>query len=266
MANPTRAEATEKRKKRSKTDSKPVLEKIVEGVKATAETANNVAQAVTNTAQTISTNLDAAKSRFEAIGQTVNQKSSPLLKSDSQATFKDASGYAQSFGIADIAVKELLGSDPYKADAPIPEMTAKEANEQKLVIQKQNNALSVRAAKIDQQRKVIQLTTENTRLIGDVVGLGTAQIETATKFVDNRIADTRYSVQQSKLEQTEQFLEQQRLATAGTISLTPHIREEWELKLKKAETKNQALKLEVEGAMRQNEINQEQLEFKLLEM
>lgn len=267
MANPTRQEATEKRRQsRTRNQSKPVIDTVVDTVKSASETVNQITEGILNTAQTISTNLDSAKSAVSNIGQTLTQQSSPLLKSDSQSTFTQASQYANSFGIADIKVAELLGNDPYKADSPIPQMTAKEANEQKLIIQKQNNALSVRASKIDQQRKIVQLATDNARLVGDVVSLGTAQIETATKFVDNRIADTNYSIRQSKLEQTEQLLEQQKIATQGTINLTPHIREEWELKIKKAETKNQALKLEVEGAIKQLEINQEKLESMLLEM
>jgi hypothetical protein len=110
------------------------------------------------------------------------------------------------------------------ADATIPEMKAADANREKLKIQRQNNALEVRLEKIKQGRKVVAVATEQRRLIGDFVDFSTVGIETATKVVKNQIADTNIRTEQSKLEQSEELLYQQRVATQGTMNLTSGLR------------------------------------------
>ncbi|PMB24559.1 hypothetical protein CEN46_07615, partial [Fischerella thermalis CCMEE 5318] len=109
------------------------------------------------------------------------------------------------------------------------------------------------------------LATENRRLIGDVVQLHTAGIEIGSKIIETQIADTNYRTKQSKLEQTEELLTQQVIATQGVVNLTDGIREEWDLKFERQQARNQGLRLEVEGAIRDTEIKRQELEAKLLE-
>jgi hypothetical protein len=158
-----------------------------------------------------------------------------------------------------------LALTPYKADANIPEMKAVDANREKLKIQRQNNALEVRHEKIKQGRKVVAIATEQRKFIGDFVDFSTAGIETATKVVKNQVADTKYQIEQSKLEMTEEQLIQQQIATQGTLNLTSGIEEEWSLKFQSQQAKNDRLKLEIEGSIADNERKREELEAKLLE-
>ena len=68
------------------------------------------------------------------------------------------------YGLAEIEITELLGTDPYKADGNIPELNAGDANREKLKIQRQCNALDVRLEKIKQGRKVAAIASEQRRL------------------------------------------------------------------------------------------------------
>ncbi|MCP6763285.1 MAG: hypothetical protein NHB32_31920 [Fischerella sp. CENA71] len=250
---------------------KAARQKIKERFEKPLETVQNVVENFTSTVQNAATTAQSVASGVRAV--TNNAKAvrrafdggSELVTSPSDDSFAKAQQLAQGFGIQDISPKELMGSDPYAADANVPEMTANEANQHKLKIQRQNNALDVRLEKIKQGRKVVQLATENRRLIGDVVQLHTAGIETASHVISNQIADTNYRIKQSKLEQTEELLTQQVITTQGTVNLTDGIREEWDLKFERQQARNQGLRLEVEGAIRDTEIKRQELEAKLLE-
>lgn len=223
------------------------------------------AQAAGNTAQAVGNGFKAANTAVKTVRQGL-KGGSPLVTNSSIDSLKEAVALAQQYGgVAEIDVKQMLGNDPYKADANIPEMKAADANREKLKIQRQNNALEVRHEKIKQGRKVVQIATEQRKFIGDFVDFATAGIETATKLVKNQVADTKYGIEQSKLEQTEELLIQQQIATQGTLNLTAGIEEEWTLKFQSQQAKNDRLKLEVEGSIQDNERKREELEAKLLE-
>ena len=175
-----------------------------------------------------------------------------------------ANTIAKQYGIEQIDIGSLLGSDPYSADSNIPEMTAAEANKNKLKLQRQSNAIEVRHEKIKLGRKAVKMATEQVGLVGDLVDYATAGIDTATKVVKNEIASVKFQTEQSKLVQTEEFFTQQQIATDGTIALTDGIREEWQLKLEKQATRNSGLRIEVEGSIQENERKREELEAKLL--
>ncbi len=179
--------------------------------------------------------------------------------------FSKATQIASQFGIAPIEISALLGSDPYTADGNIPEMSAAEANQQKLKLQRQTNAIEVRHEKIKLGRKVVKAGTEQINLIGDVVDYATAGINTATKFIKNEIANVQFQTEHSKLTQSQELLTQQNIATEGTINLTEGIRTEWELKQQRQFAKNSGLKLEVEGAIQEIERKREELASKLIE-
>ncbi len=226
----------------------------------------NVADAVSDVADVVTDIVTAEHVVADSVKQmdsTVNR--SELTSSDTSHAYQRATDLAANLGIRPIPVQEMLGSDPYSADGNIPEMSAKDANTQRLKIQRQNNALDVRLDKIKQGRKVLQLATEQTHLIGDVVQLHTARIETGSKVIDNQIADTNFRIKQSKLEQTEEILTQQQILTKGTASLTQGIRDEQELRYQKQQAKNDSLRLEIEGAQKENEFKRQELEAKLLD-
>jgi hypothetical protein len=252
ITDPTGERATRRKSAKTENDFSPI-----ETLKDTLKTATNVVQGVAASAESVKANLN-------GIGQTF-RGNHQLTKTSSGLTFEQAENLATNYGIADINIAEMMGKNHYEADANIPEQSAKEANQHKLKIQRQNNALSVRQEKIKQGRLIIQTATENRKLIGDVVKFATAGVETATNLIDHQIAETQFEIRQSKLLQTEEYLQQQQLATQGTINLTPGIREEWELKFEIQETRNQALRLEVEGAIKRNDIKLQEIEAILLE-
>lgn len=175
-----------------------------------------------------------------------------------------ANSIASQYGLQEIDLSSLLGSDPYTADGNIPQMSASDANQQKLILQRQSNSIEVRHEKLRLGRKVVKMATEQIGLIGDLVDHSTASIDTATKVIKNEIAEIKFLTEDSKLAQTQEFLVQQQIATDGTIALTTGIREEWNLKLEKQFTRNSGLRIEVEGSIQENERKRQELESKLL--
>jgi hypothetical protein len=234
-----------------------VRARLKEKLQKTTETVGNAAQAVGNGVKAVNQAAKTVRRGFTG--------GSAIVTNSSDASLKQAVEISQQYGVGEIDIKEMLGNDPYKADGDIPEMKAVDANREKLKIQRQSNALEVRTEKVKLGRKVVQLATEQRRYVGDFVDFATVGIETATKVVKNQIADTKYGIEQSKLEQTEELLIQQQLATQGTLNLTSGIEEEWSLKFQAQEAKNDRLKLEVEGSIADNERKREELEAKLLE-
>ncbi|WP_414588993.1 hypothetical protein [Scytonema sp. PCC 10023] len=232
-------------------------ERLKDRFQQTAQTVGNAAHAVGNGVKAVNTAAKTVRRGFAG--------GSSIVTNSSTDSLKQAVQIAQQYGVGEIDIKEMLGTDPYKADADIPEMKAVDANREKLKIQRQNNALEVRHEKIKQGRKVVQIATEQRKFIGDFVDFATAGIETATKVVKNQVADTKYQIEQSKLEQTEEQLIQQQIATQGTLNLTAGIEEEWSLKFQSQQAKNDRLKLEVEGSIQDNERKREELEARLLE-
>ena len=235
-------------------------EKVKARFQKPVDAVNTVASGVKNVVQKVKT--------IERAARTVRQAASggsAAVTDDAKQSLNKASVIASEYGINEIEISDLLGSDPYKADASIPETKAADANREKLKIQRQNNALEVRLEKIKQGRKVVAVVTEQRRLIGDFVDFSTVGIETATKLVKNEIADTRYQTEQSKLEQTEELFYQQRVATQGTMNLTHGIEDEWDLKFQLQATKNDRLRLDIEGSHRDNDIKREELEARLVE-
>jgi ASC-1-like (ASCH) protein len=229
------------------------MDKVKGRFQKPTDAVNAVADGVRNVAQGVKTVERAARTVRQAV--TDNHKES----------LGKASAIASEYGIKEIEIGDLLGSDPYVADASIPEMKAADANREKLKIQRQNNALEVRLEKIKQGRKVVAVASEQRRLIGDFVDFATAGIEVATKVVKNEIVDTKYQTEQSKLEQSEELLYQQRVATQGTMNLTHGIEDEWQLKFQLQGAKNDRLRLEIEGSHRDNDLKREELEARLIE-
>ncbi|MBD2505318.1 hypothetical protein [Anabaena azotica] len=258
MANPTRAEAEarrqqQKKNKRNNQESQTLLNDL-----------NNVAQESTTVQDTTNTtNTNNTVSTANTVTNTINQHSR-FSTLPSNQSFSEAQAIAQKLGISLLNPGELLGTDPYKADGNIPKITAKDANEQLRALQLQSNALDVRLAKTDLQRKVIKVSDSTAKLIGDAVKYATTQIEVGQLVIENQIADVRYQTAQSKLRQTEEYLQQQNDSTQGTIQLTSALREQWTLKFEKVQADNAKLKLSIEGAKLEAEIVREQLEAKLL--
>lgn len=246
-------------------ESTPTPEQVdVKARQRVKERFQDAAQAVGNAAQAVGGTVKAVNNAAKTVRRGFTGGSA-IVTNSSDTSLKQAVEIAQQYGVGEIDIKEMLGNDPYRADGDIPEMKAVDANREKLKIQRQSNALEVRTEKVKLGRKVVQLATEQRRYVGDFVDFATVGIETATKVVKNQIADTKYGIEQSKLEQTEELLIKQQLATQGTLNLTSGIEQEWQLKFESQQAKNDRLKLEVEGSIADNERKREELEAKLLE-
>jgi hypothetical protein len=233
-------------------------------IETIVDKASNVVQSVSGTAQSVGNATRAISNGVKGVQRSFSG-SSPMVTADHKEALTLANTMSSQFGIQDIELTELLGTDPYAADSSAPEMTSSEANATKLRIQRQNNSIEVRHEKVKQGRKVVALAIEQRRLVGDMVDFATAGVEVASKVVKHEIANVRFQTEQSKLEQSEELLIQQQVATEGSINLTEGIRQEWVLKFDRQQAKNENLRLEVEGAIRENDVKRQELEAKLLE-
>ncbi|MBW4450758.1 MAG: hypothetical protein KME38_29015 [Spirirestis rafaelensis WJT71-NPBG6] len=116
-------------------------------------------EAVVDGVRTIAQGVKGVERAARTVRQAVSGGSSTVTDNHKESLGK-ASEIAAQFGIKEIEISDLLGSDPYSADASIPEMKEADANREKLKIQRQNNALEVRLEKIKQGRKVVSVATE----------------------------------------------------------------------------------------------------------
>ncbi len=233
-------------------------------VQAIANVAANIGQKAAGTVETVSSTARSLDSGLKTARRAFSGGSALVTQNHTEALGK-ANEMASQYGLAPIDLGSLLGSDPYAADGSAPEMGAAEANQLKLRLQRQGNAIEVRHQKIQLGRKIVKMATEQVNLVGDFVDYATAGINTATKVVKNEIANTQFQTEQSKLEQAEELLVQQQVATEGTMHLTEGVREEWRLKLEKQQTRNSGLRIEIEGSIRENDRKLEELEARLLQ-
>uniref|UniRef100_A0A0C1NL03 Uncharacterized protein n=1 Tax=Tolypothrix bouteillei VB521301 TaxID=1479485 RepID=A0A0C1NL03_9CYAN len=231
-----------------------VRERLKERFNNVATTAQNVASAVGDAVNTVGNVVS-------NISHPVNATSS----SDSNSSYQEGLALANRYGIRESDLQSLLGSNPYTADGTTPELSAKEASTIKLRLQRQLNSEEVRNSKIKLGRQIVKNEIEQTKLIGDVVDLHTSRIDVGSKVINNKIANVNYEISQSKLEQTQELLVQQKDATAGTQSLTPSLREEWSLKIAAQQTKNDRIRLEIDGAIKDISIKRAEIEARLLE-
>lgn len=250
----------------SKRFKKPELESV-NPLQTVASIASDIGQAT----QSVASNVQATTDNLKSVGKGLRRirqsfdSGSSLVTDDAKTALNQAFQVGSQYGIEQLNLKELIGGNPYAANDSIPEMKAADANREKLRIQRQNNALDVRLERIKQNCKITTIATEERRLLGDLVDFETVGTETATKVVKNQMADTKYRIEQSKLEQTEEQLEQQQIGTQGTLNLTEGIRLEWQLKLENQQAKNDRLRLDIEGAIKDNDRRREELEARLLE-
>jgi hypothetical protein len=228
------------------------------------ETATNAVQGVANAVGSATTNVKNFVNAAESVAHAV-KGGSPLVNQDALTSYKQAQGIAEQYGVKEQDVNALLGTDPYKADGNSPEQTLGEAKREQIRIQRQFNAQETRGSKIKLGRKILQNQKEETRLIGDFVDWHTARIDVGAKVVQNQIATTKYNVEQSKLEEAEEFLTQQRIRTDGTIQMTQGIRDEVELKYQRQQARNEGLKVEIEGAINDVEIKRQEMDAFLLQ-
>lgn len=252
---------------RASTEGTSVAERLkakFDAARGTVQTVANGVGTVANGVGTVANGVKVVANGAKAVRRAF-AGGSPLVTEGASEVLDKAKEIASGYGVDLIDIKGHMSSDPYEVDDSLGEgYTAKEANEKKLKIQRQNNKLDVRLERIKQKRKIVSIATEEYRLVGDLVDFATTGIEVATKVVNNQIADTNYQVKQSKLEESEELLVQQQIRTQGTINLTEGVRTEWDLKFKKKEADNKRLELEVEGALRQNERKLEEIEALLL--
>jgi hypothetical protein len=232
-----------------------LAERLAKKLGRATDAGAKVAKGVGATVQAVNTATKTVRRAFT--------QGSSLVTDDHSTSLSQAYGIAKQYGVQEIDPSTMLGSDPYSADGDIPEMDARTANQHKFKIQRQNNALEVRLAKIQQGRLVAKVAKENINLVGDFVEVSTAQIDVGTKVIGNQIAATNYGIAQSRLEQTEELLIQQNIATQGTLNLTSGIRDEWDLKAEKQQAKNDKLRLEIQGAHAEIEAKTLEVESKM---
>lgn len=217
------------------------------GVSQAAQTIGQGATTVVNGARKVGEVARNTQRTFKTIRRAATG-SSELVTADTEQALEKANKLGDEYGVEQFDVKSALRVSSYEVNKTIPELSSAEANQLKLQILRQNNALDIRRERTSQDRKIVALNTEEVRLIGDLVDNSTAKIETATKVVNNQIANTDFGTAQSRLEEHEELQTQQTIKTQGTVNLTEEIREEWDLKLQQQQANNQKLRVAIEKA------------------
>ncbi|AFY59226.1 hypothetical protein Riv7116_6914 (plasmid) [Rivularia sp. PCC 7116] len=246
-----RVKATGKKRgrpRKSESPDKSALEALQQGTKAITDTVGAVADGV----QTVT---NAGKQVRRAFGG-----GSGLVSGDSLQATNQAQDLAAQYGLQLDDLSKTIGGSNYEIDESIPEIDAKEANRLNLIIERQNNALDVAGNRIKQKRKQVRNHKDEWELVGDLVDLDTTRINVGTKVLKHEIAGTKFQIEQSKLEETEEYLEQQVIKTQGVISLTEGIRTEWDLRFQKQERQLEKLQIEIEQVDNDNARQREKLE------
>lgn len=247
-----RVKATGKKKRgrppKSETPDKSALENLQQATKAVTDTVGAVADGV----QTVTNAGKQVRRAFNG--------GSALVTGDSLEATKQAEDLASSYGLKVDDINQKLSIPDHEIDSSIPELDAKEANRLNLIVERQNNHLDFEFNRKKQKRKQIRNHKEDWDTIGDLVDLDTTKINVGTKVVKHEIAATKFSIEQSKLEETEELLEQQVIRTQGVISLTDGVRQEWDLRFQKQQRQLEKLQIEIEQVDNDNARQREKLE------
>ncbi|NJL78618.1 MAG: hypothetical protein HC836_44730 [Richelia sp. RM2_1_2] len=236
------------RPKKSETPDKSALENLQQATKTVTDVVGSVVDGV----QTVT---NAGKQVRRAFNGGSN-----LVSGDSLEATQQAQELASSYGLQIDDIANTIGGSNFEIDESIPEMDAKEANKLTLRMERQNNALDVAYVRINQKKKQIRNHKGEWENIGDLVDLDTTKINVGTKVIKHEIAATKFQIEQSKLEETEELLEQQVIKTQGVISLTDGIRTEWDLRLEKQQRQLEKLQIEIEQVDNDNARQREKLE------
>lgn len=241
------------RSKKFETPDKSALEALQQGAKTVTDTLGAVGDGI----QTVTNGAKQVRRAFNG--------GSALVSADALQANAQAQDLASSYGLQIDNLAQTIGSSNFDIDESIPEMDAKEANKLNLIIERQNNALDVANNRIKQKRKQVRNHKEEWGLVGDLVDLDTVKIDVGTKVVKHEIAGTKFQLEQSKLEENEELLEQQIIRTQGVISLTDGIRKEWDLRFDKQQRQLEKLQIDIEQVDNQNARQREKLESFLFE-
>ncbi|MBW4435352.1 MAG: hypothetical protein KME28_27500 [Pelatocladus maniniholoensis HA4357-MV3] len=212
---------------------------VVDNVKTAASTVASTVGRVGNTAQHINGSIKQVRRAVSG--------GSPLVTDEAEGVLNQAKSVATGYGVQLIDLNSELSGDPYAPSGTLPQQDAKTANQNKLIIQKQNNALEVRLERRKQQRKIAAIHKEELALVGDIADIRKTGFDVAKKFVQSEISHVQFQTEQSKLEENEELLEQQIIRTQGVINLTQGIQTEWDLKLQKQARSNEQLEIEIQG-------------------
>lgn len=246
-----RVKATGKKRgrpRKSETPDESALENLQDATKSITDTVGSVVDGV----QTVTNAGKQVKRAFNG--------GSNLVSGDSLQATQQAQDLASSYGLQIDNIADKIGGSNFEIDESIPEMDAKEANRLTLIIERQNNALDLADKRINQKRKQVRNHKGEWELVGDLVDLDTTKINVGTKVIKHEIAGTKFQIEQSKLEENEELLEQQVIRTQGTISLTDGIRTEWDLRLQKQQRQLEKLEIEIEQVDNENLRQREKLE------
>lgn len=255
--------------------SKSVAETVVDGVKGVADTITQQADNMVSSAEmspeeaqqqqaqeTDAKARENLKQRFNSNGSSTSPGTANVSNLGNYASSKTVQ---HGVAIPQFDVNSMVGSDLYSPAPGIPETGIVEATRTRQIIARQSNTLDIAADKVALTRKAVKIATEIRHLEGDAVDYDTAGIQTATKVVKNQQADRDYQTETSKLDQKEELLKQQQIATTGTKALTPLIQEHWNLKVLQQQTNNESLRLDVEKGQADTDKKKTELEVKLLE-
>lgn len=203
--------------------------------------------------------------REQTQNHSIKQDKSNRTTDTHSKTLEDAKVIAVTYGVTLTDIKSHMQASNDTVDEALGEgISVKEANERKLRIARQNNLIEVRGERIKQKRKLATNYGEELALLGETIDNATKGVTVAKKLINYQTEVTDFHTAQSKLEEHEELYLQQAIRTQGVKNLTAGIQEEWQLKLEKQETVNDALFLEIETSDKRNEQRRLDMEAFLL--
>ncbi|MBW4450828.1 MAG: hypothetical protein KME38_29400 [Spirirestis rafaelensis WJT71-NPBG6] len=243
-----------------------VLKDIDNPSNQTNSTQTNSTQTANKPNQSNGTDIRSTrKKERENKNHSIRQEKSTLTTDSHAKVLEGAKEIGQSYGVQLTDIKAHMSVSNDTVDESLGEgISKKEANARLLKIERQNNLIEVRNARIKQKRKIATNYGEELGLLGDTVGNATKAVNVAKKFVEYQTEVTDFHTAQSKLEEHEELYLQQAIKTQGVKNLTAGIEEEWELKFVQQESRNDALFLAIESSDKRNEQTRLEMEAFLL--
>ncbi len=160
-----------------------------------------------------------------------------------------------------------LGSGDFSQPAAnLTGLTIKEATSRRTLIAKQKNELDVMYDKYALIKRGYEVEDISHQAIAAGVKAKKSEVQVGTEVLGYQEALVKYDIAESKLEQSEELLIQQRDATAGTKLLTKPLRVEWRLKLEQQKMKNEGLQLQIQQSKASNIQKQLQVEADIINL
>ena len=270
MANPSRKDAVNKSKKQRKRTNTRKSKQVGTKKKVTPSSPSSPVSKQPSSAEVKGRAEQNGKAARQSRNQTIFPKAKISGRKGGGNYGTTANGLvsAQTAGIVfqTFDAASLASGDFSQPAAGLEGLTIKEATSRRTLIAKQKNQLDVMYDKYSLIKRGYEVEDISHQAIAAGVKAKKSEVQVGTEVLGYQESLVKYDIAESKLEQSEELLIQQRDATAGTKLLTEPLRIEWTLKLEQQETKNEGLKLQIQQSKASNIQRQLQVEADIINL